>query len=432
MDFSFSKRTKTMTFILMALGVIGIIGGYIAVRSHVGEIHHGHESTMQEWWSNLLICGFFFFAIALGGLFFYALQYAAEVGWTSQLKRVFEGIYHKNLLFFGIVLLIVFAGASMHLHHTYHWMDASTYSDYVIPAAEDGGHATYTNDANVEGAIPNLGKDTIIANKHAYLNSGFWWVRTIIYIGLFIWFGNWFRKKSLEEDETPGTSLHFKMFKRSAVFLVLFAVFSSTLSWDWLMSIDTHWFSTMFGWYVFSGMWVTFMIFATIVTLYLREKGYLPNINDSHIHDMGKWMFAISMLWSYLGLCQFLLIWYADIGEEVVYYQQRFEQYLTPLVVMCVINFALPFFMLIARDAKRNPVFLRLAGVLILVGHYIDVYLLVIPGTMHGHSHYSWWQLFMFLGFAGVFMYLMFNSFTKAKMIPQNHPYLDESEHHHI
>ncbi len=424
MDFVFSKRAKTITFVLMALGVLGIIGG---LTSHNEHDHHG-----QEFWSNLLVCGFYFFAIALGGLFFYALQYAAEVGWSSQLKRVFEGVYHRNILVFSIVLLVVFVGAAFHWNHTYHWMDASTYSDYVIPAEGEHGHATYTNDADAPGAEANLGLDKIIKHKRPYLNQTFWWIRTLVYLGVFIWFANWFRKKSLEEDQTPGESTHFKMFKRSAVFLVLFAVFSTTLAWDWLMSIDTHWFSTMYGWYVFSGMWVTFMIFATLTTLYLKEKGHLQKVNDSHIHDMGKWMFAISMLWSYLGLCQFLLIWYADIGEEVIYYQQRFENYSLPLVVMCIINFVVPFFVLIARDAKRNPTYLKLTGALILIGHYIDVYLLVIPGTTYGHSHYSWWQPLMFLGFLGLFIYLMMNAFTKAALVPVNHPFRDESEHHHI
>jgi len=423
MEFNFSKRAKTITMVLMVLGVLGIIGGLISHNPH----DHGH----QEFWSNLLVCGFYFFAIALGGLFFYALQYAAEVGWSSQLKRVFEGIFHRNIVVFSVVLLITFIAASLHLNHTYHWMDAGAYSEYIIPAEGEHGHA-HAASKDDAGAILNVGVDNIIKNKQAYLNQTFWWGRTIVYLGLFIWFANWFRKKSIEGDKLTGESQHFKMFKRSAIFLVVFAVFSSTLSWDWLMSIDTHWFSTMYGWYVFSGMWVTFMIFATIVTLYLKDKGYLPKVNDSHIHDMGKWMFAISMLWSYLGLCQFLLIWYADIGEEVIYYQQRFEHYALPLVVMCVINFALPFFMLIARDAKRNPIFLRLAGFLILVGHYMDVYLLVMPGTMHGHSAYSWWQPLMFLGFLGLFIYLMMNSFTKAPLVPVNHPYKDESEHHHI
>ncbi len=239
MNFVFSKRAKITTFVLMALGVIGIIGGL--------NSHNPHDHGGQEFWSNLLVCGFYFFAIALGGLFFYALQYAAEVGWSSQLKRVFEGIFHRNIPAFSLVLVIVFVASTLHLNHIYHWMDPGTYSEFVIPAAVEGEHATYTDNAEATGAQVNLGIDKIIKNKRAYLNEGFWWARTIVYLGVFIWFGNWFRKKSIEEDALDGTTLHVKMFKRSAIFLVLFAVFSSTLSWDWLMSIDTHWFSNMYG-----------------------------------------------------------------------------------------------------------------------------------------------------------------------------------------
>ena len=377
MNFVFSKRAKITTLVLMALGVIGIIGGL--------NSHNPHDHGGQEFWSNLLVWGFYFFAIALGGLFFYALQYAAEVGWSSQLKRVFEGIFHRNIPAFSLVLVIVFIASTLHVNHIYHWMDPGTYSEFVIPATVEGEHSTYTDNAEATGAQVNLGIDKIIKNKRAYLNEGFWWARTLVYLGVFIWFGNWFRKKSIEEDALDGTTLHVKI-----------------------------------------------MIFATIATLYLRDKGFLPKVNDSHIHDLGKWMFGISMLWSYLGLCQFLLIWYADIGEEVIYYQQRFENYGLPLIVMCIINFVVPFLVLMARDAKRNPVFLRLSGCLILIGHYVDVYLLVMPGTMHGHSHYSWWQPLMFLGFLGLFVYLMLNSFTKAAMVPVNHPFIDESEHHSI
>jgi len=120
MDFIFSKRARMITMILMVIGLIGTIGGYLAVNAGCGVDDHGHVVTMQEWWSNLLICGFFFFAIALGGLFFYALQYAAEVGWSSQLKRVFEAIFYRNTTVFGLILLVVFVAALFHVHHTYH------------------------------------------------------------------------------------------------------------------------------------------------------------------------------------------------------------------------------------------------------------------------------------------------------------------------
>jgi hypothetical protein len=155
----------------------------------------------------------------------------------------------------------------------YHWMDSNLY---------DPNHADY---------------DPIIAGKKAYFNIPFFWGRALVYMGIFVYFTRYFRKWSLKEDETGGTDIHYLMYRKSAVFLVFFAVFSSTMAWDWLMSIDTHWYSTMYGWYIFSGMWVTTMTFATLLTIWLKKHGYLASVNNSHIHDMGKWMFAVSMLW---------------------------------------------------------------------------------------------------------------------------------------
>lgn len=399
MNFVFPARTKIFTYILMVVGVASIVFGWIA-----GDADHH-----QRWWANLLINGFFFFAIAAGALFFYALQYAAEVGWSAQLKRLFESMFSYLPWGIGAVMIVVIAGA-LHIHHLYHWMD---------PAVYDETSASY---------------DHLIAGKAAYF-GWFYWVRTAAYIVVFLLFARLFRKWSLAEDEVGGIDLHKKMFRRGALFLVFFAVFSSTLAWDWLMSIDTHWFSTMYGWYVFSGMWVTCMIFATITTLWLKRQGYLPNVNDSHIHDLGKWVFAISMLWSYLWFCQFMLIWYSNIPEEVIYFYTRiFNDYKFLFFTMFFVNFALPFYTLISRDAKRNPVYLVGTGVIIFIAHYIDVYLLVIPGTTEAHSFggIMWHEFGTFLGFLGLFIFVVLRKLSKAPLIPRNHPFLKESETHHI
>jgi hypothetical protein len=399
MNFVFPSRTKVLTYILMVVGVLSIVYGYIS-----GDVDHH-----QRWWANILINGFFFFAIALGALFFYALQYAAEVGWSAQLKRLFEAMYSYLPIGIGVVLIVVIVGA-MHGHHLYHWMDSAVYDP-------ESDHY-----------------DELIANKQAYF-GWFYWVRTVAYVLVFLGFARMFRKWSLAEDEVGGLDLHKKMYKRGALFLVFFAVFSSTLSWDWLMSIDTHWFSTMYGWYVFSGMWVTCMIFVTLMTLWLKKQGYLPNVNESIIHDLGKWMFAISMLWSYLWFCQFMLIWYSNIPEEVIYFYSRiFSDYKFLFFAMFLINFAVPFYALVARDAKRNPVFLVGVGILIFVAHYVDVYLLVIPGTIESHtfSGILWHEFGTFIGFLGLFIHVVLRSLAKAPLIPRNHPFLKESETHHI
>jgi hypothetical protein len=200
----------------------------------------------------------------------------------------------------------------------------------------------------------------------------------------------------------------------------------------------------MYGWYIFSGMWVTAMIFTTLMVLWLKGKGYLPKVNESHIHDLGKWVFAISMLWSYLWFCQYMLIWYSDIPEEITYFKERYDHYMYGMWAIFFCNFAIPFYTLIARDAKRNPKFLWIVGSTIFVTHFLDLYMAVVPGTTHGHimwgtgehgSHVTfvgWFEFGTFLGFLGLFLYVVTNTLTKAKLIPVNHPYLNESENHHI
>lgn len=429
MEFTFPSRLKNATYALMAIGLIALIIGYFVEPAS----HHGHGGHTR-WWANILVCGFFFFAVALGALFFYALQYATETGWSSQIKRIFEAM--AQYIPIGlIVIVIVLITGSLGVHHLYHWMDTDINYEFMVPAGEAGGDVEFTNDAAAAGAVENPHYDHIIANKASFF-GWFFWVRTIAYCATFMIFLRLFRKWSLKEDEVGGTELHFLQYRRSALFLVFFAVFSSTMAWDWLMSIDTHWFSTLYGWYIFSGMWVSTMIFATVTILWLKKRGHLPNVNDSHIHDLGKWVFAISMLWSYLWFSQFMLIWYSNIPEEVTYFITRLgDSFRMPFLVTFAINFAVPFYVLIARDAKRNPRFLIPVAMLIFVMHFVDVYLLVVPGTLgeqwadNGFMIYEWG---MFLGFFGLFVNVTMRSLSKAPLVPKNHPFLNESEHHSI
>ncbi|MCB0765165.1 MAG: hypothetical protein KDB84_10700, partial [Flavobacteriales bacterium] len=303
MNFTFSKRARTLSTAMVVVGLVALLIGFFAAKGDP----HSAEGLGQRTWSNLLVNGFFFFGISLGALFFFALAYATETAWTVLVKRVFEGIY-GYLPVGAIVMVIVLAAGSLHLHHIYHWMDHSLYHEYMIGEGHD---AQYVDEA-VQGAVANPNYDALIANKKAFLNQPFFWLRTIAYLVTFILFARWFRKQSLQMDHLSGESLvkrHLLNHRRGALFLVFFAVFSSTLAWDWIMSIDTHWFSTLFGWYTFAGMWVSAMITAVILVLYLKRKGYLPQVNNSHIQDLGKWVFAISFLWSYLYFSQFMLIW---------------------------------------------------------------------------------------------------------------------------
>jgi hypothetical protein len=395
MEFTISNKAKKLVLGLVTVGVLLSIVGIFTMNSG--------EDKFQRIMANFLIDGFFFFAIALGALFFLALQYATETGWYAYIKRVIEGVTGYiplgAIILFVVFLVISFTKGA----HIYIWMD---------PAVVES--------------------DSIIANKSAYLNPIFFMVRTFLYLAIYYMFYKGFRNRSLLEDQIGGTDLHFKNYKKGATFLVLFAVFSSTSAWDWIMSIDVHWFSTLFGWYVFAGMWTSTMVVLVLVTLQLKKNGYLPKVNDSHIHDLGKWTFATSFLWSYLFFSQFMLIWYANIGEEVIYYQQRIADFKVLYFTMFVMNFALPMLLLMSREAKRHASILTFVGVVILIFHWVDVYMMVVPGSIGGHASISFLEVGMFLLFAGVFIYTILNTLSKAPLTPVNHPFLDESIHHEI
>jgi len=433
MEFTFSSKAKTFTFVLMGLGAV-LIGADFLVNGT-------GDSVIARLWSNLYVNAFFWFAISLGALFFLALQYATEAAWATLLKRIFEGVM-SYLPIGSVVLLLVLICGQLHMHHIFHWMDDAVYHPF-IQAGEmvDALPADYVTVEEAQAAnvdiIDNPEFDHILAGKAPYLggtfgSAWFFWLRTLAYLGTFWFFMTKFRKRSLMEDKEGGTGVHFTNYKKGAVFLVFFAVFSSTMAWDWLMSIDTHWFSTLYGWYVFSGFWVTAMITTLLLVQYLKGKGYLPQVNDSHIHDLGKWMFAISILWSYLWFSQFMLIWYSDIPEEVTYFKERFALYKVPYLAMFFVNLLFPLIVLMSRDAKRNSKYLISVGLIILMGHWVDVFILIMPGTVHEAWQLGLMEFGMLFLFAGVFIYKVLSQLTKAPLTPVNHPYLEESIHHHI
>ncbi|MDB4648692.1 quinol:cytochrome C oxidoreductase [Crocinitomicaceae bacterium] len=395
MEFQITQKAKRNIYLLLGVGlVLTLIGVVTGMDSH-------HFATRLL--TNGLIDTFFFFAMGLGALFFLALAYATETGWYASVKRIIEAVagylpYGMGLM--GLVLLII---TLMDGAHVYQWMDPEV-----------------------------VAHDDIIQGKTAYLNPIFFWIRTLIYFAVYFIFLRGFKKRSLEEDKIGGTDLHFMNYKKGALFLVFFAVFSSTSSWDWLMSIDVHWFSTLFGWYTFAGMWCTTMVVLIMVTLYLKKLGYLEKVNDSHIHDLGKWAFATSFLWSYLWFSQFMLIWYANIGEEVSYFQMRIDNYKLLYFGMFIINFAFPMLILMSRDAKRHAGILTFIGLIILGGHWLDVYIMVTAGSLGPAAHIGLLEIGMALTALGIFILVILRNLTKAPLTPVNHPFLDESIHHEI
>jgi len=388
-QFTFPSKAKRLFMAMMGLGLLFVIIGMAT------------GATGQRLWANALIDGWLFFGAGICGTFFLAVNSAAQAGWGVVLKRVFEAV-SMFVPIGAVMILIVLLAAAFDLNHLYHWMHA---------------HG-----------------DRIIEGKKAYLNIPFWLSRAVIFLGVYVLFTLAFRRRSLKEDLEGGTTKYFKRNRvLSAGFLVFFGYTSMVASWDWLMSIDPHWFSTMYGWYVFSGMWISGMISVLLTTLWLKKQGYLTEVNENHLHDMGKWIFAISFLWTYLWFSQFMLIWYSDIPEEVTYFLVRIEgQYTIPYIGMILGNFIVPMLLLMSKDAKRNAGLLAVVCVIIFLGHWVDVYFLVVPGTMQDAGTFGWIEIGMFLLYLGIFLFVVFTQLAKAPLVVKQNALLDESLHHHI
>ncbi|MFT4902627.1 MAG: hypothetical protein ACI84S_000324 [Thalassomonas sp.] len=392
--FTIDKKAKNFSMALMAIGLIALIFGFV--------------SNPHGAWPALLFNTYFYIGISVFGVFFVAMQYVSEAGWSIVLKRVPEAIM-AALPVFSLIMLFIMVASIMHWNHIYHWLHEGIMTV---------GHDDY---------------DAIIAGKEAYLNASFFIIRTIIYLLGWNYFAKKLRSLSILEDREGGTGIHFKSVSTSAWFMVFFAVTSAMASWDWIMSIDAHWFSTIFGWYVFAEWCAIGFTTVLLFTLYLKRQGYLQDVNENHIHDLGKWVFAFSLVWTYIWFSQFMLIWYANIPEEVTYFTARLEveNYKFLFWFSMIINFIAPIILLMSRDAKRNNGRLIFVSCIILVGHWLNSYLLVTPGTLGTHGHIGFTEIGIGLGFAGLLIHLVLNALTKEPLETKNHPFLDESKHLH-
>lgn len=414
--FDFTDSVKKVIFILGGIGALLLVLGILAAAlggEHAEEGGHAFHWT-QRLFANLWINNVYFTGIAIIGVFFFAIQYAAQAGWSAALLRIMLSFGYW-LPIAAVLMLVTFFIAN---HDLFHW----THS-YVF----DKAGAEY---------------DRIIDGKGNFfywpMEKGtfpiFYIVRMVLFFGFWIFFFNKLKSLSYEEDLQGGTSYWYTIRKWSAIFLVFFAVSSSISAWDWVMSIDTHWFSTLFGWYVFSSWFVAGLSAITLVTVFLKDQGYLEMVNQNHIHDLGKFVFAFSIFWTYIWFSQFLLIYYANIPEESVYFIERLSSdvYGPYIFVNIVLNFVLPFLVLMTRDAKRHNIFLKLVCTLIIVGHWVDFFLMVQPGTLGHNGGVGLMELGMLLVYGSAFAFVALSNLSKHNLIAKNHPMLEESYHHHI
>jgi hypothetical protein len=379
-----SSAFKVVAGIMIGFGLLASVYGF-------------YQDPVRTW-ANYLVNNYYFLSVAMGGVFFFVIQYIAQAGWSSGFKRVPEAMM-AWLPFAAVFFLLMYFGT----HSLYHW----------------------SNTEAVE-------KDSLLTHKSPFLNVPFFYIRMVFLFTLWIVFARILRRFSLKEDVEGGLKWFEKSEFYSKVFVFILAITFSLAGIDWIMSIDAHWYSTLFA---LKNMVAAFLHGSSIlilIVLILQNRGYFPFLNRYHYHDFGRYLFMLAIIWGYFWFAQFMIIWYGNIPEETIYYAVRWQKGWQVLFFLdIIVNWAIPFFVLLPVKASRNRTVIFIVILFLIIGQYIDLYLQVMPGTT-GVLQFGLIEGGMFLGFAGLFALVVGIALSKAKIIPANHPYLEESLNHHF
>ena len=397
-QFEFTGKVKTLSIVGIILGVAAVGYGFFA----------GDKVMHERTFANLLLMAYYFACVCMSGTFFLAVQYVAQAGWSASILRVPQAM--AKTLPIAAVILVVVISAGLYSHNLYHhW------------------HAEGLTDQN----SPNY--DAIIAGKSVFLNVPFFLGRQVVFLGVYSIFSIMFVKFSYNEDLAGGLNSYRKSFKNACIFLVIYGFTTPVFAFDTIMSLEAHWFSTMFGWYNFAAMWVSSLATIAVILILLRRAGYMQWVNNSHLHNLGQFIFGFSIFWTYVWFAQFLLIYYANMPEETVYFYKRFEYYKFWFFLNLAMNFLAPVLLLMDRDNKRTDAKLLFVSIVVLLGHWVDYYQMIMPGAVEdGHNGFGIVEIGIALGFVGLFTFTVLSSLSKKPLIAKNHPLLQESLHHQL
>jgi hypothetical protein len=413
--FEFGGTAKTWSLVAIVIGVICIAAGFIMGGEHV-----------QTTYSNLLLMSYYFVCVCTCGVFFMAYQYVAQAGWSASVIRVPQA-FAKVLPIASVILIIV---VTLGLVNTHEVVEHG--KKEIVPYL----YAHWATHGLTDPASENY--DPIIAGKAPFLNIPFFFGMLVVLLAAYSYFGWALTKASNDEDSEGGMRNYDRSFKLSCIFLVIFGFTFPIFAFGTIMSLEAHWFSTMFGWYNLAAMHVVGLAIMALTIVLLQKKGHFTWVTENHLHDFGKLIFGFSIFWTYVWFAQFFLTWYANMPEESVYFYKRWEpEYKWWFWLNIVLNFLAPLLLLMSRDAKRLMNRMVLTCIVLVIGHWLDYYLMVMPGTVEegtmniGKSIVE--ELGTFIGFAGLFTFCMLTALSKfSSLVPKKHPFLQESLHHHI
>jgi hypothetical protein len=415
-QFEFTGKVKI-------LSILGILIG-------AGAIAYGFMSgSAERTFANLLLMAYYFACVCMSGAFFLAVQYVAQAGWSASILRVPQAM--AKTLPLAAVILIAVVAAGLFMQHEIIEEGVKVTVPYLYKHWATHGLA----DANSDHF------DKLIAGKSAFLNIPFFLGRQVVFLGAYSIFAYFATKWSYNEDLSGGLTSYQKSFKYSCIFLVIYGFTTPVFAFDTIMSLEAHWFSTMFGWYNFAAMWVSSLATIALILILLKKAGYMSWVNNSHFHNLGQFIFGFSIFWTYVWFAQFLLIYYANMSEETVYFYKRFNNYEAWFYLNLIMNFLSPLLLLMDRDNKRSQNVLMVVCIIVLCGHWVDYYQMIMPGVFefgpkvidgHAGSGFGIIEVGTALGFVGLFTFTVLRALSKKPLVAKNHPFLQESLNHHL
>jgi len=379
-----SKNFKLLTYVLIGIGVVSFALGF--------------AFDAKRTWANYLLNNYYFLSIAMGAAFFGAIQYITNSGWSAAFKRIPEAMA-AYIPFAGVFFLIMFFG----MHSIFEW----THEEVIL-------------------------HDELIQHKLPYLNIPFFFIRVIVFFTSWTILSKILRKYSLKEDEVGGMIYFQKSELYSKIFIFVIAITFTLFAVDMLMSLDPHWFSTIFAAKSFIAAFLHGSTIITLIVIILNRTGNLDFLNRSHLHDFTRYIFMTSIVWGYFNFVEFMLIWYGNIPEETVWFVERWHgAYKILFFANIVLNWAIPFFVLMPRKTSRSKLIIFPVIVLLMIGQYTELYYIIWPNVVH-EAKFGLLEIGTFLGYAGIFSLVVSTWLAKTRLVPKNHPYLEESLHHHF
>ena len=385
--FDFSKSLKNTLSIFVFIGFITFVSALFLDEKRA--------------WCAFLVASLFVMFISLGGLFFVSTQHVSKAGWSANIRRIMEGMSAYIPIGCVAALVLILAGDVLYVAFDKEKMLA----------------------------------DSILIKKIAYLNPWFFSIRLVIFSAIWIVFYKLFMKTSLEQDKVGGTELTQKNVVYSVIFLALFSLSFTFFTVDTLMTLEAHWFSTVFGVYSLGGLMQSFFASAILFIIYFKKLGLLDDkyVNKNHLHDLGKFLLGSTIFWAYIAFSQYMLVWYANLPEEATYYLHRsHHDWMWVSIFLIVFKFIVPFIYLLPRWVKRDTASLVVVSVLILITQYVDLYWMVYPNYDLEHIRFGLIEVGVLLGFIGLFLYPVFNFFSQHPMIALKDPRQHESIKHHV